>query len=36
MFRAPFSPGYDLNNPPPQSYPAFTFSPEPSPSPSPS
>jgi len=28
-FRAPFVPTFDLHNPPPQSYPSFTFSPSP-------
>ena len=33
-FNAPFNPSYDLNNPPPQAYPSFTFGPSPTPSPS--
>ena len=29
MFQAPFVPDFDLHNPPPQSYPSFTFTPSP-------
>ncbi len=31
IFREPFVPTFDLHNPPPQSYPSFTFGPSPSP-----
>ncbi len=30
IFREPFVPTFDLHNPPPQSYPSFTFGPSPS------